>query len=215
MERGGRRPGGFVLKSWPPWVWTSALAAAVGMDRRWPCFSCSQTRRAPSGGLFWGSPGIAGVTSARPGPLAAPKPPGLPSNPPGIASPSLRAREPFLFCTQGIPRHWGQRTPRVWARAGEGRGQWPVCPPEVGVSFRYFEGPGAAGRVRARLKEPLLPRPQPHPPGPRPLGTFSPGLDRRTNGSPTWTLQKVPEAQKPSLKNSLFEVASFLAHFWC
>ena len=45
-----------VLKSWPPWVWASALAMAVGMDRRWPCFSCSQPRRAPSGGLFWGSP---------------------------------------------------------------------------------------------------------------------------------------------------------------
>lgn len=74
MEREGRRPGGLCPQ---------VLAAAVGMDRRWPCFSCSQPKRAPSGGLFWGSPRIARVTSAQPGPLAAPKPPGLPSNPPG------------------------------------------------------------------------------------------------------------------------------------
>ena len=62
MGREGRRLGvsgggvALVLKSWPPWVWASALAMAVGMDGRWPCFSCSQPRRAPSGGLFWGSP---------------------------------------------------------------------------------------------------------------------------------------------------------------
>ena len=78
VEREGRRPGGLCPQ---------VLAVAVGMDRRWPCFSCSQPKRAPSGGLFWGSPRIAGVTSARPGPLAAPKPPGLPSNPPGSRLP--------------------------------------------------------------------------------------------------------------------------------
>lgn len=142
MERGGRRPGGFVLKSWPPWVWTSALAAAVGMDRRWSCFFCSQTRRAPSGGLFWGSPRIAGVTSARLGPLAAPKPPGLPSNPPGIASPSLRAREPFLFCTQGIPRHWRQRTPLGVGSGGRGPRAVASLPPRGGRLLPSLRGTG-------------------------------------------------------------------------
>lgn len=115
------------------------------------------------------------------------------------------------FCTQGIPRYRGQRTPWVWHQVGWGWG--PLMPsvgllPEVGIAFLICEGQGAAGRVGAGLKG----RPHPQASGPQPFGRFAPGLCK---WKATWTTWRVPEALKSSLKESLVWDYIFPTHFWC
>lgn len=115
MQAWGRWGGvALVLKSWPLWVWASGLAMAMGMDRRCPCFSCSQPRRAPSGGLFWGSPRIAGVTSG------SPQAAGPPQQPPWDRVSPTEGPGALSLLHMGNSQVLGTEDPRVWGQVGQG-----------------------------------------------------------------------------------------------